>query len=328
LVTGATGFAGSALLRRLCAEGAIVNAIARPVSSNEHLKDLPVTWFRGEVFDKATVEASSRGVEFIFHLASVYRKAVSSNELNRLVHVVSTQLLAQAVLGRPGFRRFVHVSTVGVHGHVEGRLADEDYRMNPGDIYQRTKAEAEVWFREFAAKSGLPFTVVRPVALYGPHETRLFKLFRMASRPVVVLLGRRGTRYHMIHIDDFVEVLVRAATHPAALDTTFIAGNPESIALEDFVRLVARELGRSPLIIRLPAWPVFLVAAAVEWVCRSILRVEPPLHRRRVAFFTKERCFNTARMRRILGYECRLSNEEGIVLTTRWYVDNGWLKKR
>lgn len=328
LVTGSTGFAGSALLRRLHEAGAALTAIARPMSPRQHLDDLRVHWVLGEIYDPNVVAEACRDVDYIFHLASVYRKTVSSDELNHKVHIVGSQLLAQAALGCPQLKRFVFVSTVGVHGHIEQSPANEDYRLNPGDVYQRTKAEAELWFRAFAREHGLPFTVIRPVALYGPHETRLLKLFRLASYPVVPLLGRHDSQYHLIHIDDFISLLLLAARHPAGLNEIFIAGNPSSISLDNIIRQIAQEIGNHPRIIRLPAAPVYYLAAFIEWLYRDILKKEPPLHRRRVAFFTKDRSFDTRRIREKLGFQCRYTNEEGLRQTTRWYLDNGWLKKK
>ena len=82
-------------------------------------------------------------------------------------------LLAEAARRVPGFRRFVHVSTVGVHGHIEAPPADEICRFSPGDAYQRTKAEAELWLREFAPRNALPFTVIRPAPATAVVDTPL-----------------------------------------------------------------------------------------------------------------------------------------------------------
>jgi dihydroflavonol-4-reductase len=89
-------------------------------------------------------------------------------------------------------------------------------------------------------------------------------------------------------------------------------------------RVVADELGHRVRVLRLPAWPVFLAADLCEAVCRP-LRIKPPLYRRRVAFFTKDRSFDTRKLRDVLGYTCRYENGEGLRATARWYRDHGWL---
>lgn len=327
LVTGATGFTGSVLVRKLVNAGLDVHAITRSSSKLDHLGDLNIRWFRGDVFDEPTVTAASNGVEYIFHVASAYREAKYADEMYSKVHLTSTQLLAKAALQNPNFKRFVHVSTVGVHGHIANPPADENYPMHPGDVYQKTKAEAELWLRDFASGHSLPFTVIRPTGIYGPGDMRLLKFFKMASRRILFLLGRGQCLYHLIHVDDLTNAMILAATHPAALNEVFICGAPDYISLEQIARIVARELGSDFRVMRLPAGPLFLAADLCERVCRT-LGIEPPIHRRRLAFFTKDRAFNTQKLREQLGYHPLYSNEEGLIQTTRWYCDQGWLKKR
>lgn len=324
LVTGATGFTGSVLVRKLCEAGAQVRAIARPSSRIESLQGLPVEWVRGDVFDPGTVARAVPGCTHVFHVAAAYREAGLSDETYRQVHVVSTQLLAEAAAREPGFQRFVHVSTVGVHGHIEHPPADETHPFAPGDIYQRTKAEAELWLRDFAGARGLPFTIIRPAAIYGPGDRRLLKVFRMAAKPVFILLGRGRCLYHLIHVEDLADAMIVAAVHPAAAGEAFICGNPEPVTLEQMGRVIAGALGRRTRVVRLPAWPFFLAADVCEALCRP-LRLSPPIYRRRVAFFTKDRAFNTRKLRDCLGFTPARSNEAGLIETARWYKEHGWL---
>jgi nucleoside-diphosphate-sugar epimerase len=324
LVTGATGFTGSLLTRKLVARGARVRAIARPGSATDALKDVPVEWFRGQVFDAETVAAAAAGVAYIFHVAAAYREAKVSDEVYRNVHVASTQRLAEAARRNPGFQRFVHVSTVGVHGHIEHPPADENYPFHPGDMYQQTKAEAERWLRDFAARHGLPHTVIRPCAIYGPGDRRLFKVFKLAAGPVFPILGRGRCLYHLVHVEDLTNVLLLAAVSPAARGEVFIAGNPEPVQLENMARLIAECYGRRLRVLRLPVWPFHAAAAVCEAVCRP-LGIEPPLYRRRVDFYTKDRAFDTRKLRERLGYQCVFTNETGMRETAAWYRHAGWL---
>ena len=125
LVTGATGFTGSMLARKLCRMGLDVRAIARGSSNLKPLEDLNIRWFRGNVFDPVVVAEACEGVHYIFHVAAAYREAKYTDDMYRKVHVESTQLLAKKALENPDFRRFVHVSTIGVHGHIPTPPADE-----------------------------------------------------------------------------------------------------------------------------------------------------------------------------------------------------------
>lgn len=325
LVTGASGYTGQVLTRKLCDLGFAVRAIARPSSDIAALEGLPVEWVRGDVFDPAVIDRATQGVEYLFHVAAAYRDAGITDQTYYDVHVKSTQLLAEALRVKPGFKRFVHVSTVGVHGHIDEPPANEEYRFSPGDIYQRTKAEAEEWISRYAGETGLPLAVVRPAAIYGPGDRRLLKLFRLASKPVFPLFGKSRGLYHLIHVDDLTDIFITAALHPDAVGEAFIAGNPEPSSLQQIANAVSRELGgRQVRFVRLPAWPLFLAADLCEAICKP-LGVAPPLYRRRVAFFTKDRSFDTTKLQKRLGYRFSVPVEEGIGSTARWYRKAGWL---
>lgn len=324
LVTGATGFTGRVVVNKLCRLGLEVRAIARPSSSRAGMEDWPVEWFPGQVYDPDTVSRAMAGVRTVFHMAAAYRQAGIEEEEYARVHVESTRLIAHAAAREAGFQRLVHVSTVGVHGHIEHPPADETAPFAPGDSYQRTKAEAETWLHEYARQAGLPYTVIRPAAIYGPGDRRLLKVFKMARAPFFVLLGRGACLYHLVHVDDLADTLLCAGWHPAALGEAFICGDPEPTPLEEMGRIIASELGRPLRVVRLPAGPFFLLADLTEAVCKP-LRIAPPIYRRRVAFFTKDRAFHTAKLRERLGVAFAWTPETGLRATARWYREHGWL---
>ena len=324
LVTGATGFTGAVLVRKLVAMDAQVRAIARPQSKLGSLADLPVRWHLGDVADEGVIRAAAEGARYIFHLATAYRRGGTSAEEHRRIHVTSTQRLAEVARATPDFQRFVHVSTVGVHGHIEDGPADESAPFRPGDSYQETKAEAETWLRAFSGERAFPYTILRPAAIIGPGDKRLFKVFRMASRPVFPIIGQGRCLYHIIHVEDLADAILCAATHPAAQGEAFICGNAEPIPLVEMARTIAETLGRRLRVVRLPAAPFYAAADLCEALCRPF-GIQPPLYRRRVAFFTKDRQFDTRKLRQRLGFTTRYDNRTGVVETTRWYRENGWL---
>ncbi len=325
LVTGATGFTGAVLVRKLCATGAKVRAIARTSSDISALADLDVEWVRGDVYDPEVVRQASQGVHVVFSLATAYREGAAGSDLFTRIHVEATQLLAEQAACNPDLKRFVHVSTVGVHGHIDDPPADETYRWSPGDAYQETKAEAERWITDFAKERDLPLAIIRPAAIYGPGDRRLLKLFKMASKPMFVVVGRKDTWYHLIHVEDLCDIMMLAAVHPRALNEVFICGNPDAVRVSEIGRVVADALGKSFRLLRLPAWPLFALAALCEAVCTP-LGISPPLYKRRVAFFTKDRRFNTAKLHELLDFTPRYTNEQGLRATTAWYLEQGWLK--
>ena len=325
-MTGATGFTGTVLVRKLCATGARVRAIARASSDTSAIADLDVEWIRGDVYDPEVVQKASRGVNYVFSLATAYREGAAGSEVFKRVHVDATRLLAERAAKNTSLKRFVHVSTVGVHGHIDDPPADENYRWAPGDAYQETKADAERWITDFAREQKLPITIIRPAAIYGPGDRRLLKLFKMAAKPMFIVVGRNDTWYHLIHVEDLCDIMILAAVHPDAVNEAFICGNPDAIRVSEIGRVLTDALGKPFRLLRLPAWPLVALAAACEAVCKP-LHISPPLYKRRVAFFTKDRRFNTRKLHEVLGFTPRYTDEQGLRATATWYLEQGWLKR-
>lgn len=325
LVTGATGYTGTVLVKKLLGIGVNVRAVARESSNIAPLKNLPITWLSGEVFDERTIRSAMEGVHYVFHVAAAFRDPKSTEQDYRNVHLKSTQLIVAEAQQNREFKRLVHVSTMGVHGHIEHPPGDEMSPFRPGDGYQRTKAEAELWLKDFAGVNDFPYTIIRPCAIYGPGEKRLLKLYRMATKKLFPILGQGKCWYHLVHVDDLVGAMIVAATEPRALGEAFIVGSSEPIQLEEMAAIIAREYKHRLRIVRLPITPFFLLGDICEAICKP-LKINPPIYRRRVAFYSKDRNFSTAKMREVLGYLPLYENERGIVESARWYRDNNWLE--
>ncbi len=324
LVTGATGFTGSLLVRKLVKQGLEVVAIARPTSNIQQFEGLPIEWIRGDVFDAALIDRAMAGVSYIFHMVTPFREAKSPDQGYYNVHVLSTQLLAQAALKQPDFKRFVHVSTIGVHGHIAHPPADETYPTSPGDVYQESKLEGEKWIEAFGEKTGLPVTIVRPAGIYGPGEKRLLKIYKMVSKGWVPAIGDGSNLLHFIHVDDLTDCFLLTATHPKAVGETFICGSEQAITLKEMVSLISEYYSKPIKFIQLPAAPLFALADFCELIFRP-LGIEPPIYRRRLAFYTKDRSFNTAKIRDLLGFKPRHSDQDGLREMAQWYLDQQWI---
>jgi nucleoside-diphosphate-sugar epimerase len=261
--------------------------------------------------------------EAVIHVAAVYRTAGHPDAYYREVNVGGTERLLEAS-ARAGVARFVHTSTVGVHGHVQRPPADEDSPIAPDDVYQVTKAEAEALALGFHQKRGLPVTVVRPGAIYGPGETRLLKLFRAIARGLYAVVGSGRAYYHPVYVDDLVEGFLLALTRPEAVGEAFIIAGPRYVTQAELAALIARHTGGRVLPFRIPAAPIRLAGALCEAICVP-LGIDPPLHRRRVEFWTKSRAFSIDKARRLLGYAPKVDLDLGIASTVAAYREAGWL---
>jgi len=322
-LTGASGYTGGRLLGALRGRGDEVTALVRTSSITEGLRASGATLVEGDLASDDAVRRLVDGADAVLHVAAVYRTAGHPDSYYRDVNVAGTERLLEAAVVA-GVRRFVHTSTVGVHGHVEDPPADEAAPISPGDVYQASKAEAEALALEFHRRRGLPLAVVRPGAIYGPGETRLLKLFRAIARGRYALVGNGRSFYHPVYIDDLVQGFLLALDREEAVGESFLICGPDYATQAELAALIARHTGGSVLPFRLPAWPIQLAGDVVEAVCVP-LGVDPPLHRRRVDFWTKSRAFSIEKARRVLGYDPQVPLEEGIARTAAWYQEAGWL---
>ena len=322
-LTGASGYTGGRLLEALRERGDEVAVLVRPESVSERLRARASRVVPGRLGDPSAASRLVEGADAVLHVAAVYRTAGHPDAYYREVNVVGTERLLEAA-ARAGVRRFVHTSTVGVHGHVEHPPADENAPFAPGDIYQATKAEAETLALDFHRKRGLPVAVVRPGAIYGPGETRFLKLFRAIARSRYAIVGTGRTFYHPVYIDDLVSGFLLALERPEAAGEAFLVCGPSYVSQSDLAALVARHTGGRVLPFRIPARPIQWAGDLVEAICVP-LGLEPPLHRRRVDFWTKSRAFTIDKARRLLGYAPQVDLDEGIRRTAASYREAGWL---
>jgi nucleoside-diphosphate-sugar epimerase len=327
LVTGATGFTGGHLAATLARRGYDVQALVRQRSMDRFARSAVaaagVKAHAGDLNDRASIARAAAGVDVVYHIAATYREAGQPDSAYRAINVQGTEHVLEAARGA-GAKRVVHCSTGGVHGHIANPPANEDAPFNPGDIYQDTKLEAERLAREYGRTHALEVVVARPIGIYGPGDLRFLKMFRGLARGRFPMLGSCEAFYHLTFIDDLVEGFRLCGEVPAAAGRTYILAGPRYTTLKELVALIAKELGVKPPRVHLPVWPFWTAGLLCEMVCVP-LRVEPPLYRRRVDFYTKSRAFDTTRARAELGYAPQVDLPEGIHRTAAWYREQGLL---
>jgi nucleoside-diphosphate-sugar epimerase len=323
LVTGAAGYTGLALACHLLAGGTGVRALIRRPSQSEELTQAGAEVVVGDVRDRRVVESALEGVDTVYHLAAVFRKAGVPDSEYRAVHVDATKQLVECS-AHAGVTRFVHCSTVGVHGDVGSAPANEDAPLRPGDVYQETKLEGERMAVESAERVGLPLTVVRPGPIYGPGERRFLKMIGGVARGRFLLVGDGSPRLQMVYITDLVEGIRLAGESPGAVGRTYILAGDDAPTLKELVHEIAEVAQVAAPRWHLPVWPVWMAGVLCEAVCVP-LRIEPPIFRRRVKFFTSSRWFDTSRARAELGYRPTMSLRDGLTHTLASYRRLGWI---
>jgi dihydroflavonol-4-reductase len=326
LVTGATGFTGGHLARYLAGRGQQVWALVRAGSdaaARQQLQAAGVELVEGSLEDRESLARACAGVDVVYHIAAIYRQAGLPDEAYRAINADAVGAVIEAA-ARGGARRVVHCSTVGVHGDVDHPPANEDAPLKPGDVYQQTKLEGEARAREAARAAGIEVVIARPTGIYGPGDRRLLKLFRGVARRRFITLGDGRIYYHLTYIDDLVEGFRLCGEVPAAAGRTYILAGGEVTTLDELIGIIADEAGVARPRLRLPVLPFWLAGAACEAICAP-LKIEPPIYRRRVDFFTKSRAFDISRARAELGYDPQVTIRDGVRRTLDWYRRAGWL---
>ena len=319
-VTGATGFLGSHLVQGLLARGHEVRAHARDPEKARQL-DPRVQVFIGDICDPGVLAAMSEGCDWVFHTVSNFRTASGPPESYRRINVEGTRTALEAAAAA-GVKRFIHCSTIGVHGDVRETPATEESPFNPGDLYQETKLEAELLVREAVGRWPMEIVMIRPCSMYGPGDLRMLKMFRMLAKRTFFKAGPCRENFHAVYIDDVVQGFLKAAETPGISGEVFFIGGANYLPLDEYIDTAAKAVGAPKPFLRFP----YGLLHSAAWLCERIfvpLGMEPPLHVRRVRFFKNNRAFSIDKARRVLAYEPQVSLENGMRRTVQWYRAQG-----
>jgi nucleoside-diphosphate-sugar epimerase len=321
VITGATGFVGTHLVHRMQKLGAEVRVLIRPGADLAHLRGERIEFFHGDLSDAGSLDGLCKDADQIFHLAATQQYGLSEDRFFD-INVAGTQRLVDQAI-RYGVPRVVLASSGGIHRNDNGEPVREESPLRETNIYFKSKIKAEAIARDLFRKDPGCLTIVRPGAVYGPGDRRLLKLFRAVARARFVMIGTGDTRVHPVYIDDLIDGLLEAGSD-SGRGETFLLSGPDNIPLREWVGVMARTAGKTPPRWTIPAGPVFMAASLCEFLCRPI-GIVPPLNRRRLGFFLNHRSYDLTKARKLLGYDPRISVEEGTRRTLEWYKGHGWL---
>lgn len=323
LVTGATGFTGGHLARRLLRSGHAVRVLARDDSRADGLEREGFEVVRGDLTDTKAIDRAVAGARLVYHIAALFRPNKDPDEVYRAVNRDATGHLLAAARTH-GAERFIHCSTAGVHGAPKTVPTDENEPFAPADIYQQTKLEGEMLAHD-AIKQGQPVSIVRPGAIFGEGDTRFVKLLKPIRNGQFRMFGPGTARFHLTHVDDLVDGFLLCGDKEAALGEVFIIAGPEFITIWELVRKAAEAMGVEPPKGSIPLWPLLTAATIMEFAFKPF-DITPPLYRRRCHFFYHDRGWLTTKAQKLLGYKPKITVLEGFRRTAQWYVDEGYIQ--
>lgn len=252
LVTGSSGFIGSALISALVEDGYSIRAASRTPHGTEALPD--VEWMQlADLEDQVDWGPLLEGMDFVVHLAAVaHRSRIDSGECAR-ANRRATASLAQACLTH-GIKHMVFMSSIGAQaGSAADHLVTELDPPRPVTAYDQTKLAAE----EEVRRSGVPFTILRPVIVYGPGaKANIALLMRIARLPLPLPFGAFTNRRSMLSIDNLVQAVIFCLKKPETLNRTFIVCDKEPITLAEMLAVLREAVGQNARLISIPPWVI------------------------------------------------------------------------
>ena len=325
LVTGATGFVGSAVARALLARGNRVRVLARPNADRRNLASLSVEVAEGAMEDRGSLARAVAGCRYVYHIAADYRIWVPDPVPMFRANVEGTRDLLTAAL-EAGVERVVYTSSVATLGLVPGGSADEKTASEIEDMigpYKRSKFVAEEVAREFAQQRGLPVVIVNPSTPVGPRDIKPTPTGRLI---VEAACGRMpafvDTGLNIVHVDDVAEGHL-AAAEKGRIGERYILGG-ENLALAEILAEIANAVGRRPPRLRIPHRALLPVAFGAELAARITGR-DPFVTIDGVRMSQKKMYFSSAKASRELGYQPRPARD-GIADAVAWFAANGYLR--
>ena len=331
LVTGATGFLGSALttelLKRQTGTGGpqgtpptspTLRILVRDEKKARQQFGDAVTIIAGDITDGTQVQRAVDGVTTIYHCAGrLYHPSIPAALYYR-THVEGTETLLKACQGQTQLRHLVYISTTGVHGITGAMPAAEDAPFAPTNPYEATKLEGELLALKAYQKHGLPICVVRPGLVYGPGDLHLLGFFKAIKKGVFRVIGGGKALLHPVYIDDMVAAMLLCGEQSQAVGRVYNIAGDHPISIGELATAIAHALDRRLPTGSIPLWLANL-ASDIFAVTPGMRGTHAPLTRSRVKFLTHSRIYDISRARSELGYNPVVGLEEGMKRTATWY---------
>lgn len=325
LVTGGTGFTGKALVKRLLDEGHQVVALDYQEGlKTEELRQWGAEVIIGTVTDRDVVRKCMQGVDVVQHLAAAFRELNVPNTYYDEVNVGGAKIVLEEAYAQK-VKKFIYMSTCGVHGNIDNPPGGEDAPIQPADYYQRTKYEAEPLVNEYN-KKGMKTVILRPAAIYGPGDPeRFFMIFRRVNDGMFPMFGSGKTYYHPLYIDNLIDACMLAMEEGKGDGGAYLIADEEYVEIKDLVQRTAKALGVEVKIPHFPVIPVVIAGHICEKICKPF-KITPPIFPRRVDWYRQNRAFKIDRAKADLGYQPKVGLDEGLKRTGEWYKKEGYLK--
>ena len=320
-MTGGTGFVGSHLVERLCAQQAHVRVLARKTSGRSRLPQ-EVEFIEGTLQEHATLVHAVQEVDTVFHLAAVTR-ARSEDEYFQ-TNADGTQQLVEAIrTARPQPQRLVYLSSLAAAGPAQkGKPVERHDPPRPITAYGRSKLGGEQACQQI--EKDIDVLILRAPAVYGPRDRDLFLCFMMAARGILPIPRGPERFLQFLHVNDLVDALLLAATTRRTTGIYHVAES-RSYAWSEITQWLAQAVGRRVQAVKVPAWLVRAAATLSEFGAATVGRATIFNREKAQEMLAPGWLCETEAAKRDLGFEGRIPLPVGLIGTAAWYREHGWL---
>jgi len=324
-VTGATGFVGSHLATSLLDRGEEVVCLVRDVEKARRMLGEPFPEFVcGSLTDRETLRSACSDADVVFHSAGL--TTARTREKFFAINADATQILVEAVAdSAPKLNRFVYISSQAAAGPSKQGMPRTE-RDSPATVsnYGASKLEGEKRVRD----SGLPWTVVRPCAVYGPGDRAFLTVFKLVRLGFMPVLGSTEQELSMVHISDLVDALLRVVK-PITQSQTYFVSHPETVTAKALCRHISSALSpgkaKRPLVFGLPRWAIrgiLSVTHAAAGLAGKSTFLSPDKGNE---YLAEAWLCSSKKLEEDTGWCAEMGIEEGILDTARWYREHSWL---
>jgi nucleoside-diphosphate-sugar epimerase len=326
LVTGATGLLGSHIVEQLRQRGEDVRVLVRANSDRSWLDTQGVEYVEGDLNDKAAITTAMQGVRIVYHVAARVGDWGPWPDFQRITIDGTRNMLDAAATA--GVDRFLHISSISVFGYyTQPATIDETwatgYKLYKWAYYSRSKWIAENMALDYHRDGKVPVTVVRPAWIYGPRDrATIARMYNMVKAGKAKILGKGDNRLNMVYAGNVAEASILAANHPDAAGEVFNCSNDGPITQQEFFDRFADAAGAPRVKRHVPYAVAYRAGHFLEILGHLFKWKNPPFITRYAVWLMGRRSyFSAEKARRMLGWQPRVTYDEGIPQTVRWYQE-------
>jgi nucleoside-diphosphate-sugar epimerase len=325
LVTGATGLLGSHIVDRLTERGYQVRALARKKSNLDHLRTAGAEIVFGDIEDRTSLPAALEGIEVVFHTAARVMPGWGSWQQFEAAIVKGTENMLWAS-ANAGVARFLHVSSCDIYTEAcrAGIVATEstpcEVTLTPDTYYECAKLQADRMVFDYSRPERLQVSAIRPGFVYGPRDRLLCdRIARQLEMPIVVWPGKANPRIPLVYATDVADCAILVAMSDKAAGQRYNVGPSQEIRLRDFAVAMARALGRPEPQVFVPYSLAYTWAAIIELWSKLVRAKEMPyINRASIQHLNIEILMDVSKVKNHLGWEPKVSMDEGVKLYVDW----------